>query len=94
MTQDPIEQGESFTYEVHVPDAGMFWYHPHVREDVQQDLGLYGNLHVTSPDPEYYGPATARRSSSSTTSSWTGRARFPGATAPRPTPSWGASATS
>lgn len=57
VTQDPIEQGESFTYEVHVPDAGMFWYHPHVREDVQQDLGLFGNLHVTSPDPEYYGPA-------------------------------------
>lgn len=57
VTQDAIEQGESFTYEVHVPDAGMFWYHPHVREDVQQDLGLFGNLHVTSPDPEYYGPA-------------------------------------
>ena len=56
VTQDAIEQGESFTYEVHVPDAGMFWYHPHVREDVQQDLGLFGNLHVTSPDPEYYGP--------------------------------------
>ncbi|MFW5905051.1 MAG: multicopper oxidase family protein [bacterium] len=47
LTQDPIEPGESFTYEVHVPDAGMFWYHPHMREDVQQDLGLYGNLMVT-----------------------------------------------
>jgi suppressor of ftsI len=57
VTQDAIEQGESSTYEVHVPDAGMFWYHPHVREDVQQDLGLFGNLHVTSPDPDYYGPA-------------------------------------
>ena len=57
LTQDPIEVGESFTYELRVPDAGMFWYHPHVREDVQQDLGLYGNLHVTSPDPNYYGPA-------------------------------------
>jgi FtsP/CotA-like multicopper oxidase with cupredoxin domain len=57
VTQEAIERGESFTYEVHVPDAGMFWYHPHVREDVQQDLGLFGNLLVTSPDPEYYGPA-------------------------------------
>jgi len=57
VTQAAIEQGGSFTYEVHVPDAGMFWYHPHVREDVQQDLGLFGNLLVTSPDPEYYGPA-------------------------------------
>jgi FtsP/CotA-like multicopper oxidase with cupredoxin domain len=39
VTQEAIERGESFTYEVHVPDAGMYWYHPHVREDVQQDLG-------------------------------------------------------
>ncbi len=46
LTQPPIEPGESFTYEVRVPDAGMFWYHPHMREDVQQDLGLYGNLMV------------------------------------------------
>ena len=57
VTQQAIERGDSFTYEVHVPDAGMYWYHPHVREDVQQDLGLFGNLLVTSPDPEYYGPA-------------------------------------
>ncbi|HSR41055.1 MAG TPA: multicopper oxidase family protein [Longimicrobiales bacterium] len=57
VTQDPVGPGESFTYEVNVPDAGMFWYHPHVREDVQQDLGLFGNLLVLSPDPEYYGPA-------------------------------------
>ena len=57
VTQDAIAQGESFTYQVNVPDAGMFWYHPHVREDVQQDLGLFGNLLVTSPDPNYYGPA-------------------------------------
>jgi FtsP/CotA-like multicopper oxidase with cupredoxin domain len=57
VTQEAIETGESFTYEVNVPDAGMFWYHPHVREDVQQDLGLFGNLLVTSPDPDYYGPA-------------------------------------
>ena len=57
VTQDPIEVGESFVYELRVPDAGMFWYHPHMREDVQQDLGLYGNLLVTSPDPDYYGPA-------------------------------------
>lgn len=56
LTQEAIERGESFTYEVHVPDAGMFWYHPHVREDVQQDLGLFGNLLVTPPEPDYYGP--------------------------------------
>jgi suppressor of ftsI len=42
---------------VHFPDAGIYWYHPHHREDIQQDLGLYGNLMVRSSDPEYYGPA-------------------------------------
>ncbi len=56
VTQEAIQRGESFLYEVHVPDAGMFWYHPHAREDVQQDLGLFGNLLVTSPNPNYYGP--------------------------------------
>ncbi len=57
LTQPPIAPGESFIYELKVPDAGMFWYHPHMREDVQQDLGLYGNLLVSSPDPDHYGPA-------------------------------------
>lgn len=46
LTQAPIEPGETFLYEVDVPDEGMFWYHPHSRSDVQQDLGLYGNLLV------------------------------------------------
>jgi FtsP/CotA-like multicopper oxidase with cupredoxin domain len=57
VTQEPIEKGESFLYELDVPDAGMFWYHPHIREDVQQDLGLFGNLMVLSPDPDFLGPA-------------------------------------
>ena len=56
VTQDPIGMGESFTYRVHVPDDGMFWYHPHVREDVQQDLGLFGNLLVTPADESAYDP--------------------------------------
>src|SRR5206468_12855152 len=25
-----------FTYKIRFPDAGIFWYHPHVREDIQQ----------------------------------------------------------
>lgn len=57
MTQTAIESGENFTYEVHVPDAGLFWYHPHVREDVQQDLGLFGNMMVTPSEADYYGLA-------------------------------------
>ncbi len=57
VTQAAIGFDESFHYEVRVPDAGMFWYHPHVREDVQQDLGLFGNLLVVSHETLYYGPA-------------------------------------
>jgi len=46
VTQDPVLPGESFTYHVRVPDPGLFWYHPHLREDATQGLGLYGNLRV------------------------------------------------
>ena len=56
VTQDPVEPGETFRYRIHFPDAGIYWYHPHHREDVQQELGLYGNLLVDSPRPDYYGP--------------------------------------
>ena len=34
------------------PDAGIYWYHPHVREDMQQELGLYGNILVRPPYAE------------------------------------------
>jgi FtsP/CotA-like multicopper oxidase with cupredoxin domain len=56
VTQDPVPVGGSFIYRIHFPDPGIYWYHPHVREDIQQDLGLYGNLIVDSPDPGYYNP--------------------------------------
>ena len=54
VTQEAIEPGGSFTYTVTVPDEGMYWYHPHVREDMQQDLGLYGNLWVTPKNTQVY----------------------------------------
>ncbi len=57
MTQDPVAPGGSFTYELRFPDSGIYWYHPHVREDVQQDLGLYGNILVKSPRPDAWSPA-------------------------------------
>ncbi|HSJ10217.1 MAG TPA: multicopper oxidase family protein [Longimicrobiales bacterium] len=57
VTQEPVPPGGTFRYVIHFPDAGIYWYHPHHREDIQQDLGLYGNLMVTSTDPDYYGPA-------------------------------------
>lgn len=57
VTQAAVPPGGNFTYRIHFPDAGIYWYHPHVREDIQQDLGLYGNLLVRSEEPDYYEPA-------------------------------------
>ena len=50
------QPGGTFTYVVRFPDAGIYWYHPHVREDIQQDLGLYGNMLVRPPSPGYFAP--------------------------------------
>ena len=55
VTQPPVLAGDSFTYEVYFRDTGIYWYHPHMREDIQQDLGLYGNMLVTPPETDYYG---------------------------------------
>jgi FtsP/CotA-like multicopper oxidase with cupredoxin domain len=57
VTQPPVPPGGSYRYQVHFPDPGIYWYHPHVREDIQQDLGLYGNLLVRPRDRDYLGPA-------------------------------------
>jgi len=54
MTQKSVQPGESFTYKIKFPDAGMYWYHPHVREDYAQELGLYGNYLVTPSEPNYW----------------------------------------
>jgi FtsP/CotA-like multicopper oxidase with cupredoxin domain len=56
-TQAPIPVGESFRYEVHFPDPGAYWYHPHIREDYSQELGLYGTILVRPQDPDYWPPA-------------------------------------
>jgi FtsP/CotA-like multicopper oxidase with cupredoxin domain len=58
-TQAPIPVGETFTYQVHVPDPGAYWYHPHIREDYGQEMGLYGNILATPSDPDYW-PAANR----------------------------------
>jgi len=54
ITQRPIRPGESFVYRLDFPDPGVYWYHPHIREDFQQDLGLYGNIIVEPSDLNYY----------------------------------------
>ncbi len=53
MTQEAIKPGDSFTYTIKFPDTGLFWYHPHIREDYAQELGLYGNYLVQSDTTDY-----------------------------------------
>ncbi len=55
-TQAPIEVGRSFTYRVQFPDPGVYWYHPHIREDYGQEMGLYGNILVVPSDDDYWAP--------------------------------------
>ncbi len=55
-SQKEILPGESFSYELKFPDVGMYWYHPHVREDFQQELGLYGNFLVVPSNADYWSP--------------------------------------
>jgi FtsP/CotA-like multicopper oxidase with cupredoxin domain len=57
-TQAPIPVGDTFTYQVHVPDPGAYWYHPHIREDYGQEMGLYGNILVSPTERDYWPPAT------------------------------------
>src|SRR5215218_5017459 len=56
-TQEPIPVGGSFTYELTFPDPGVYWYHPHIREDYGQELGLYGNIIVEPAQADYWPPA-------------------------------------
>jgi len=58
-TQDPIPVGGDFTYRLRFPDPGLYWYHPHIREDYGLEMGLYGTIVVDPADPEYW-PAVNR----------------------------------
>lgn len=51
-----VPPGGSHDYTLRFPDVGMFWYHPHVREDYAQDLGLYGNFWVVPQAKDFYAP--------------------------------------
>ena len=42
--------------ELEFPDPGVYWYHPHIREDYGQELGLYGNILVVPTDADYWAP--------------------------------------
>ncbi|WP_425296407.1 multicopper oxidase family protein [Nocardia abscessus] len=47
LTQSAVTPGGAFRYEFTVPDAGTYWFHPHV--GVQLDRGLYAPLIVEDP---------------------------------------------
>jgi FtsP/CotA-like multicopper oxidase with cupredoxin domain len=55
-TQQPMAIGERYTAHVTFPDPGIYWYHPHIREDYGQEMGLYGNVIVEPADPDYWPP--------------------------------------
>ena len=55
-TQPPIPIGGTFTYRLTFPDPGIYWYHPHIREDYGQEMGLYGNIVVVPSEPDYWPP--------------------------------------
>ena len=49
ISQPEVKPGETFIYDFIVPDAGLFWYHPHVDSAWQVSSGLYGALIVEDP---------------------------------------------
>jgi FtsP/CotA-like multicopper oxidase with cupredoxin domain len=52
LTQPPIAaNGGRFVYEFDLPDAGTYWYHPHLGSPEQVGRGLYGALIVEERDP-------------------------------------------
>ena len=55
-TQAPIPHGGTFTYQLQFPDPGFYWYHPHIREDFAQEMGLYAGIIVEPEDPNYWAP--------------------------------------
>ncbi|MBK8541574.1 MAG: multicopper oxidase family protein [Ardenticatenia bacterium] len=57
VTQPAVAPGGRFTYRLSFPDPGLYWYHPHIREDIQQDAGLYGTILVTPARADYWAPA-------------------------------------
>jgi FtsP/CotA-like multicopper oxidase with cupredoxin domain len=48
ISQQEVGPGQSFTYDFTLPDAGLFWYHPHVQSAAQVGFGLSGPLLVES----------------------------------------------
>lgn len=52
LSQPPIKPGEFYVYEFTPPDAGTFWYHPHVNSIEQLGKGLVGAFIVEESESE------------------------------------------
>ncbi len=52
ITQKPVQPGETFVYEFEARPAGTRWYHTHVQEHRQMDLGLAAPLIIEPAEPE------------------------------------------
>ncbi|WP_076590204.1 multicopper oxidase family protein [Vibrio ostreicida] len=51
LSQLPIMPGETFVYQFTPPDAGTFWYHPHMNSVTQLGMGLVGMIIVDERYP-------------------------------------------
>jgi FtsP/CotA-like multicopper oxidase with cupredoxin domain len=51
VSQLPVKPGEYFDYNFRVPDAGSYWYHPHVSSSEELGRGLVGPLIIEERDP-------------------------------------------
>jgi FtsP/CotA-like multicopper oxidase with cupredoxin domain len=56
VTQDPIQPGETFTYEFTAKPAGTFMYHSHYEGDIQVGAGLYAPFIIDPKEPEANPP--------------------------------------
>lgn len=51
LTQEPVAPGQRFHYRFALPDAGTYWYHPHLGTPEQVERGLAGALIVEDDTP-------------------------------------------
>lgn len=52
ISQNAVPPGGYFRYEFKLLRAATYWYHPHVRTNIQVEKGLYGALVVHDPDED------------------------------------------
>jgi FtsP/CotA-like multicopper oxidase with cupredoxin domain len=55
LAQNAVSPGGTFDYDFVVPDAGTYWYHPHLDSSAQVGFGLYGVLIVEDPKEPFLG---------------------------------------